>query len=70
MEKLQEKQRIRKCAKALYLVGDIGQMMTYLDAVVESGKLTEEEADSMSKSVIWSCTEMTMGELKKIRNMF
>ena len=60
----------KRCAKALYLVGNLIQMETYLDALVKFEKITEQQADKIAKGITEDCADLTIGELKPMRSMF
>lgn len=62
--------QIKRCAKALYLVGNLEHMCIYLDALVEGGWLTAEEQEQMITDISHECADITCGELEKLRIQF
>lgn len=61
---------IRKCAKALYLVGGLLQMDVYLSGLCEDGQITEEEEYSITEDISRECASITVGELEELRKKF
>lgn len=62
---------IKKCAKALYLLGSLEHMMVYLDAMVEANIwLEQREADAITDQILAECAPITMGEINKLRAQF
>jgi len=67
---MKKNSRTKKCAKALYLIGNLEQMFVYLDNLVEYGLLTEEEENQMAEEITNECALITMAELKELRSKF
>ena len=65
-----EKAMIKKCAKALYLVGNLEHMFVYLDALYDGGWITVEESEKLVESISKECAPITCGEIEKLRGMF
>lgn len=68
-ERFHRLREIRVSAKALYLIDGIHHMMLFLDACVETGMITEAEADYTAKFITEQCTKVTVGVEEQIRRL-
>ena len=62
--------KIRKCAKALYLIGNLEHMSVYLDSLHDGGWITGEELERLETEITDECATVTMAELKDLRSKF
>jgi len=62
--------QIKRCAKALYLIGNFEHMCIYLDALTDGGWITAEEQEKLVTDISTECAGITMGELKELRGKF
>ena len=69
-EKLNEMAMYKSCAKALYLVGNLEQMVIYLESLVDAERITEDEEREIEKSVSSECADMAWGDIREIRRQF
>lgn len=67
MENLRSKKEIMLKAKALYLLGDLSDLMEYLELKVEQGILTERECDMIADIITCKCANITLGTIEKFK---
>ena len=61
---------IKKCANALYLLGDLQQAIIYLTALADAGIITEEKADEILNVCVEEDEKITYGEVMNLRALF
>lgn len=61
---------IKKCANALYLLGDLQQAIIYLTALVDAGIITEAKADEIINVCVEEDEKITYGEVVNLRALF
>ena len=70
-ERAARMETVRKCAKALYLIaGDVWDVSSYIDALVDGGELTETERVALFDSISAECAPMTGRDRDAIRALF
>ena len=68
--KLYQIKRIKKNAKALYLLSDLGETYSYLWARVDDGIITDEQADKIVDELSEECKDFTIDKINQIRKLF
>lgn len=69
IEKMRVIKETMKVAKAILIVADFKEMVTYLYAKEELGEITEQDVDRIIEFVTNECSTMTGAEADMIRNM-
>ena len=70
LKKKQQMLMLKRNAKALYLLSDLGEAYEYLWAKVDDGFITDEDADQIIYEISDDCKDMTVGEIERLKKLF